>query len=132
MRQELAAQVPASVLTLLRIPGVGPKKAALLYKELNVATLDQLREACLAHRVQELKGFGKKTEETILKGLDVAATIQVRMYWAEADLFVQQITAHLQELRGHRADVVGRQLPPRPRNGGRPRPAGRLRSTSMK
>lgn len=100
MRQELAAAVPASVLTLLRIPGLGPKKAAVLYKELNVATLDQLREACLAHRVRELKGFGEKTEETILKGLDVAATVQVRLYWAEADLFVQQITAHLQNCRG--------------------------------
>jgi DNA polymerase (family 10) len=100
LRKELAAQVPASVLTLLRIPSVGPKKAALLYKELNVATLDQLREACLAHRVQELKGFGKKTEELILKGLDVAATMQVRMYWAEADLFVQQLTAHLKNCRG--------------------------------
>lgn len=100
MRQELAAQVPASVLKLLRIPGVGPKKAAVLFKELAVATLDQLREACLAHRVRELKGFGQKTEDTILKGLDVAETIQVRMYWAEADLFVHQITAHLQQCKG--------------------------------
>ena len=100
MRKELAAQVPASVLTLLRIPSLGPKKAAILYKELQVATLDQLREACLAQRVRELKGFGQKTEEAILKGLDVAATIQVRLYWAEADLFVQQLTAHLKNCRG--------------------------------
>ncbi len=97
MRQELAAQVPRSVLSLLRIPNVGPKKAAVLYKELNVATLEQLREACLAHRVQELKGFGVKTEQVILAGLDLAATLQERMYWAAADRIVQEITAHLEK-----------------------------------
>lgn len=100
MRQELAAQVPASVLSLLRIPGLGPKKAAVLYKELNVATLDQLREACLAHRVRELKGFGQKTEEAILKGLDIAATMQLRMYWAEADVIVADLSEHLKSCRG--------------------------------
>ena len=63
-----APQVPASVLALLRIPGWAPRRRPCCYKELNVATLDKLREACLAHRVRELKGFGEKTEETILQG----------------------------------------------------------------
>ena len=49
--------MPASVLTLLRIPGLGPKKAAVLYKELGVNTLDELREACEAQRVRALKGL---------------------------------------------------------------------------
>jgi DNA polymerase (family 10) len=95
LRQELAAQVPQSVLALLRIPGVGPKKAAVLFKELHIATLDQLREACQAHRVRELKGFGAKTEETILAGLDIAGQAEVRFYWAEADAFVQSLLEHL-------------------------------------
>ena len=69
MLEELQAQVPASVLTLLRIPGMGPKKAAALHKELGITSLDDLRAACEAHRVRELKGFGEKTEETILAGL---------------------------------------------------------------
>jgi DNA polymerase (family 10) len=95
MRQELAEQVPTSVLALLRIPGLGPKKAAVLFKELHVTSLDQLREACQAHRVRELKGFGAKTEEAILAGLDLAHVTVQRMYWAEADVFVQNILAHL-------------------------------------
>src|SRR5262245_11602699 len=59
MLVELQSQVPQSVLALLRIPGLGPKKAAVLFKELKITTLDELKEACQAHRVQKLKGFGE-------------------------------------------------------------------------
>jgi DNA polymerase (family 10) len=99
MRQELLAEVPHSVLTLLRIPGLGPKKAAVLFKELNIKTLEDLREACQANRVQALKGFGKKTEESILKGLEQAIAVEPRMYWAEADDIAQAILAHLKACR---------------------------------
>ncbi len=92
---ELRSQAPQSVLALLRIQGLGPKKAAALHKELHIQSLDQLREACLAHRVQELKGFGKKTEETILAGIDLASTAHERMLWAEADEMAQELLNHL-------------------------------------
>lgn len=100
MRQELLEKIPASVLTLLRIPGLGPKKAAALYNELHIATIDQLREACLAHTVQALKGFGKKTEETILRNLETATVVEQRMYWSEADVFVQSLIEHLRGCPG--------------------------------
>ena len=100
MRQELAAQVPASVLALLRVPGLGPKKAAVLFNELKISTLDELRAACEANRVQALKGFGAKTEQTILAGLAVAASVVVRMYWSDADVYVQAILAHLKGVPG--------------------------------
>ncbi|HEX4129598.1 MAG TPA: DNA polymerase/3'-5' exonuclease PolX [Pirellulales bacterium] len=91
MRQELLAQVPASAPTLLRVPGLGPKKAAVLVKELNIKTLDELRAACEAQRVRGLKGFGAKTEQTILVGLASASTAADRMYWAEADEYVTRL-----------------------------------------
>jgi len=93
--QELVAAVPKSVLAILRVPGLGPKKAATLYRELHVESLDQLRAACEAHRVRELKGFGEKTEQTILAGLDIAGAADVRIYWAEADHYAQDLKAHL-------------------------------------
>jgi DNA polymerase (family X) len=93
--QELLGQIPLSVLTLMRVPGVGPKKAALLHKELGISTLDELRAACNANRVRELKGFGAKTEQTILAGLDEAATTQNRLMWAEADDYAQSLLEHL-------------------------------------
>ena len=68
MLDELLAEIPESVLAMLRVPGLGPKRAATLYHELNITTLDELREACATHRVRELKGFGEKTEAAILAG----------------------------------------------------------------
>ena len=50
--EELRAAIPASVLLLARIPGVGPKKAAALFNQLGIATLDQLRAACQAQQVR--------------------------------------------------------------------------------
>src|SRR5688500_15209092 len=58
MLQELRAEVPESVLALVRIPGVGPKKAAALSKQLGIKTLDELRAACEAGSVRKIKGFG--------------------------------------------------------------------------
>ena len=58
---------------MVRIPGMGPKKAAALHRELGITSLDALKAACEADRVQALKGFGKKTQEKILAGIDLAA-----------------------------------------------------------
>ena len=76
--QQLLETTPESVLALLRIPGLGPKKAAALHTQLGITTLEQLQAACEAGRVQELKGFGAKTEQMILAGIQLAATSQQR------------------------------------------------------
>ncbi|MBS0208267.1 MAG: DNA polymerase/3'-5' exonuclease PolX [Planctomycetes bacterium] len=105
---EMRSKVPASAMALLRIPGVGPKKAASLVKELNISTLDELREACQQHRVQHLKGFGKKTEELILLGLELAGEANKRWYWIEADGFVRELKHHLQGAPGlERLEAAG-------------------------
>jgi DNA polymerase (family 10) len=97
---ELQAQVPASVLALVRVAGLGPKKAAALHKELGINSLDELRQACVDQKVRALKGFGAKTEATILAGLELASTSQDRMLWAEADEIVAAARAYLAECPG--------------------------------
>ena len=97
---ELKAQVPQGVLALLRIPGVGPKKAAALHKQLGVTSLDELKAACEAGRVSRLKGFGAKTERLILQGIGIAAQANERIYWAEADDWVRELRAHFQACEG--------------------------------
>lgn len=92
---ELRTQVPESALAMLRIPGLGPKKAATLSKELGIQSLDDLKAACEQGRVRELKGFGEKTEQMILAGIGLAATANVRMYWADADEIAQALRAYL-------------------------------------
>ncbi len=96
MLEELKREVPESVLPMLRVPGLGPKKAAVLHKELGVASLDMLRGACEAHQVRQLKGFGEKTEASILAGIGLAERATDRIYWAAADEVVQALLAHLQ------------------------------------
>jgi len=95
MLEELKRQVPESVMAMMRVPGLGPKRAAMLFNDLKVTTLDELRAACEAHKVRELKGFGEKTEESILAGLQFAAEADKRVLWAEADNLVREILAHM-------------------------------------
>ncbi len=102
MLEELQQEIPASVLALSRVPGVGPKKAARIHKELGVNSLAELRTACEQQRVRALKGFGAKTEEAILKGLAVAEQAGARMRWDEADAIVQKVLEHMREAPGVR------------------------------
>jgi len=95
MLEELQTQIPAGVLTLSRVPGVGPKKAAMLHKELGISSLAELRAACEQQRIRGLKGFGAKTEETIFKGLAIAEEASVRMRWADAEEVVDALLEHM-------------------------------------
>jgi DNA polymerase (family 10) len=92
---ELRRQVPETVLHIMRIPGLGPKKAAALNKELHIQTLEQLKAACQEGKVRELKGFGVKTEELILQGMTLAETAHQRMYWSQADQLARAVREHL-------------------------------------
>jgi len=102
MLEELRAQIPGGVLAIVRIPGMGPKKAATLHKELGITSLDALRAACEAGQVESLKGFGKKTQDKILAGIDVAAKAHARVYWAHADEIVQELLTHMRQVKGIR------------------------------
>ncbi len=99
MLEDLKKEVPDSALAMMRVQGLGPKRAALIFNELKVTTLDELRAACEAHKVRELKGFGAKTEEAILAGLAFAAEAGKRVFWAEADVHVQEIIAYMKECK---------------------------------
>src|SRR2546421_5636421 len=62
LRKQLAAKLPAGLLDLLRIPGLGPKRVKLLYKNLKVKSAADLAKALDAGKVQKLKGFGPKID----------------------------------------------------------------------
>ena len=66
---ELKAAVPEGLITLLRVPGVGPATARAIHKELGITSIDQLEEAARAHRLQQLPKIQAKTEENILKSI---------------------------------------------------------------
>jgi len=92
---ELFEVVPKSVLDLLNVPKLGPKKCAALFNELGIESLEQLKAACEAQQVQALSGFGAKTEQQILEGIAIAAAANERILWAAADKMAQRIRTYM-------------------------------------
>lgn len=96
--EEAREKVPPGVVQMLRIPNIGPRKVAALYEELGLETLDALKAAAEAGDVAKLKGFGKKTEQTILEGLEQVEQSGGRVYLADARPVVEQIVESLSAL----------------------------------
>jgi DNA polymerase (family 10) len=67
---ELRSQIPAGVREMIAVPGLGPKKAMILYRDLGIAGIDALQAAVEEGRLADLKGFGAKTEENVRRGIE--------------------------------------------------------------
>ena len=67
---ELTKDVPGSLLELMEIPNLGPKKIKALYDELGVSSIGELEYACKENRLVHLAGFGDKSQEKVLKGIE--------------------------------------------------------------
>ena len=67
--EELRASIPAGMVQMLRLPGVGPKKVKALHDNLQVTSIEELKTACERGAVAKLKGFGAKTQAKILEGI---------------------------------------------------------------
>ena len=98
---ELLTEIPATVLEMLRIPGLGPKKAKLLIEREGITTVDQLEQAARAGRLRQLPGMGEKTEQDILHGIG-----RVREYGKRTDLgLAWQIAENIMEQLRERAPI---------------------------
>jgi DNA polymerase (family 10) len=69
VHEELTHELPPGILQLLRIPGLGPKKIQVLYAQLSITSIEELKKAITEGSVQELRGFGQKTADKILDGI---------------------------------------------------------------
>ncbi len=100
--EELKASLPAGLLGMLRIQGVGPKKVQVLYAKLHVCSVDDLEKACRENRLVDVEGFGQKTQDNILKGIQYLRTThgQFRMDEAQAHAAVL-----LEEIGRHKAVI---------------------------
>jgi DNA polymerase (family 10) len=79
----------------MKVPGLGPKKAAVLFETLGIESVEQLRAACEEQKIRELKGFGEKTEQSILASLAVVEQASERVLWAVAETWVERLLAHM-------------------------------------
>ena len=100
--EELRAEFPADILELFSLPGLGAKKIKALHEKLQVSSIAQLHEACVAGRVAELPGFGKTTQEKLCHAIDerekYAGSFQLGKIAAEADLLQDDLRAHSEAL----------------------------------
>jgi len=106
--EELKTSVPSGHLEMLRIPGLGPKKIKALYETLQIKNMGELEYACLENRLVDLQGFGQKTQEKILQGIQQIRKYQGRYLYGEviddAREMLKKILAHPKVLR---ADLAG-------------------------
>lgn len=94
--EQLQSEVPQGLIPLLKLPGLGGKKIAKLYKELGVTDVDSLKTACMEEKVQGLAGFGKKTEEKILAGINEIGTRPERLPLSFALPIAEEIESYLE------------------------------------
>lgn len=95
--EELKASIPAGLLELLQVPGLGPRKVKALYDTLGITTIGELEYACKENRLVNLKGFGAKTQENILKGIEYLRRFQGQHFYSEARQIASLL---LEKLRG--------------------------------
>lgn len=98
MLDSLKEDTPAVLIEMLRVPGVGPKTAVLLYEELGIESLEELKLAAKEHRIQGLPKIKAKTEENILKGIEFLESSRGRTPIGEAYPLAEGIVESLEKL----------------------------------
>jgi DNA polymerase (family X) len=107
---KLKARIPAGLIEITRIPGLGPKRAKLLHEHLDVSSLDELRRAAEQGRLKDVPGFGAKAEENVMAALAAGADgrPKARMLLSKALAAGEELVAGLREHPGAlRVELAG-------------------------
>ena len=97
---QLQAEIPPGLKAMLRIPGLGPKRIKQIHDALGIATITDLDQACQANKIATLPGFGKKTQDNILRGIQFLAQHQDYYLYPVAYAEAEQIVERLRPLPG--------------------------------
>jgi DNA polymerase (family 10) len=98
--EKLKKEVPPSLAEWLQVPGLGPKKIALIWKTLNITTLAELEAAAKAGKLRGLPGLGEKSEQAILAGLESLSRRSGRIPLGRAYPLAQEIIGQLKKVKG--------------------------------
>jgi len=105
---EVRKGIPDGVLGMLRIQGLGPKKIRVLFEKLKITSVDALESAAKAGKLAAVEGFGKKTEENILTGIQALRSRGDKSLFPVAQEAAARMLAVLQEEKGViRSSVAG-------------------------
>jgi DNA polymerase (family 10) len=98
--EKLKAEIPSGLVQLVHIPGVGPKTAKLLYEEKGIDNIQKLERAARAGSLRGLPGIKAKTEENILRGIEMLKRASGRMPLGLALPLAQEIITRLKQVKG--------------------------------
>jgi DNA polymerase (family 10) len=106
--ERLRAQVPAGLLDMLRIQGVGPRTVKLLHDALGIGSVEELRAAAESGSLRGVKGLSARTEENILAGIARMEQRSTRLLLHDADALVSELLHELRDVPGvQRLEVAG-------------------------
>lgn len=95
--EELKHEIPEGLLTLLSVPGLGPKTSKLLYEKLKIKGIDDLERLASEHKLVGLPGIKEKTEENILKGIEMLKRGKERQPLGKVLPIANDILEHLKK-----------------------------------
>src|ERR1041385_5833603 len=98
--EKLKKEVPPTLVEWLPIPGLGPKRAAMIWKALNITTFAELEAAAKEGKLRELPGMGAKSEAAILEGIQTLSRRTVRIPLGRAYPVAQALIAELKNVKG--------------------------------
>ena len=106
--ESLKSSLPPGLLDMVRIQGLGPKRIKILFEKLKIASIPELKEACEKHRLATLDGFGEKSEENILKGIELLTRVSDKHLYSEAKKSADEILSIISKLKEvNRCEVAG-------------------------
>jgi DNA polymerase (family 10) len=97
---ELRKEVPGTLIEIMHIPGLGPKRARQLWEGLEVTTVDELEQVARDGRLAELPGFGKTLQARALKGITDLKARAGRFKLSDADIYVKPLMEYLKKSSG--------------------------------
>jgi DNA polymerase (family 10) len=103
--EELLAATPPGVVEMLAIKGIGPKKIAIIWHDLNIENIGELYYACNENRLIEAKGFGLKTQEEIRKAIEFRMASSGKFLYAQVEAMAIDIQEQVQKLLPD-ADII--------------------------
>lgn len=105
--EELLEKTPTGVLEILQIKGLGPKKVKVLWQEIGITSTHELMEACQSGKVAKTKGFGEKTQQTIIENLEFKASNEGKWLYADVEEIILQLSKELEDLyQGSEISIV--------------------------
>ena len=106
LRQKLLKKYPHTLLDLLTLQSLGPKKVALLWKTFKAGTVEQVEKLAREGKLRDLAGFGEKSEQNILKAVEVFKKASGRFHIDVGDRVAGELIAHIGTLGGRVASVT--------------------------